>query len=272
MTKNYHIKMSSMVIPTLIVQTLFADVGVNDVRNSLQGSSSLSFSISTQKVLGDEYDAIYGFLTNIYGLKDKYAFVIRDTAITSSNSADVAEYFSKLLNINDTGNYTYDVCFLGKFLDNCNQYSDEKNIGLSSNSNGSTDTVVETGAYLARTTGARGIEAILFSPSGIKKFLSDITKYPSFNETMYYAVHGVGNNDGVLRAVSFTPSLYNFNPQYITSMNDYVKTSECANVKTVSNPTPTTGNILQFFIFMIVVVLILVGVYFLFKITPQPNY
>lgn len=259
------------VVPTLILQTRSTDDGVKKVEETLKGNNNIKFSITRSQVNDNENEVVMNYLKSIYSMNG-YAFIINDTSITPASSGDIADYFNTLISYNKDGSYTFDACFLGKFLDDCNKYSDDKSISLTSNSNGSTDTQVQTNTYLTRTTGPRGTEALLLSPSGVKKFLSEVKIYPSFNETVYYGIYGKDGKNGVLRGISFVPSLYSFNPNYASTMNDLVKTSSCSSTKAPEDPTPVTGNVLQFLIFIVVIIIILVGGYCLFKLTPQPDY
>jgi hypothetical protein len=258
------------VVPCLILQSLPTDAGVRDVTKSLQGSSTLSFLVTILKA--NENTAIQNFLQTVYaGNPQSYAMIIRDTSITTADSASVAKYVEQLIESNNAGTYPFDTCLMGMFLDSCNQYTDTRSI-LSLSSNGPTDVTTETSTYLSRTMGAKGTEAVLFSPSGMTKYFNDVTKYPSFNETMYYAAYGLDGKSGVMRTTSFVPSLYNFNPVWANSISDYVKTSSCSNTKPAATQSSTTGTALQFLIFVVVIVLLVLLVWLLFNITPQPNY
>lgn len=260
-------------IPTLILQSLSSDAGVKDVRKSLTGDSDVTFVIQTQKVTDNENELIMTFLTSVYSADPlNYALIIRDTSITAIGPDKVANYIKELVDLNNEGVYTFDICLLGRFLDNCNQYSDTRSLSNTNGTSSSTVTVTDTSSYISRTTGSKGVEAIFFAPSGMTKYFNDVTKYPSFNETIYYAVYGINGKDGVMKGISFNPSLYSFNPIWSNSMSDYVRTASCSNTKPAAAPSTTTGTALQFFIFIIVIVLILILAWYAFKLTPQPIY
>lgn len=251
-----------MEIPILLIKTLQTDIGVNTIKNTLVSDSEITYRFSVQEG-NDYYTLLKNFLLGIYTPGgNTYAFFIFDTNVTNVSPDRITAFIKKMID----GTTNFDIWFLNRFLDNCSQYTDTKNIDtLVDNGNG-TFTELQTGSTISKTSGAKGTEAAILSPNGIKKFLSDISIYPSLNETLYHAV-----NDGMMNAYSIEPSIYEFSPNWATSNSDYVKTIPCANFKAPDNPNQTTST-LGFIIFILVIILLLIVVWALFKVQPNPKF
>lgn len=251
-----------MNIPVLIIKTLTSDLGVNTVKNALVSNSEVTFTFNVQEG-NDYYTLVKNFLLGVYTPSgNNFAMYIFDTSITNVGPDRVRSFVEKMTD----GSTITDMWFLNRFLDNCSQYTDSKSIStLYPNGNG-TFTEIQTGSFSAKTTGAKGGDAVLFSNSGMKKFLSDVSVYPSLNETLYRAVNG-----GTMNAYIIEPSIFEFNSNYATSNSDYVKSISCANFKSPEKTTETTST-LGFIIFILVIVLLLIVVWALFKVQPNPRF
>lgn len=240
------------IVNTLLIKTLSGDTGTQNVQNSLSGGGSVSFTIDIQTVTNGEYQqTLTNYLQANYDVDpNRFIFFIYDTQITGYTPTDISNYFQTFITKFDT--VKYDTIGVNVFLDQCSQYTDTMTI-----------TSPSGGITLSRTTGSRGVGALLFSPNGVKKYLADAKKYQSLNETLFNAVH-----DGILISYSLSPGLYNYNPKNATFNSDYIRCSQCTNVKsTVTSGTNLTP--VQFLIFIVIAILILVLVFSLFWVSPS---
>lgn len=159
-------------------------------------------------------------------------------------------YLETIINNNQNGEYTFDICYVSKWLDNCFSYSDQYNLD-------------DLGTTLVKTTGPKGFETLLFSPSGTSKFLS--RHIPPFTLPLNeYLLQDI--NEDYLTAITFSQSLLVYNPLNAKTVNDYVRTATCQNIPINSNDQQTSN--LYFFYFILIIIIVFILAWLIFKLSP----
>ena len=179
-----------------------------------------------------------------------FTIFVKDTATTCAQAHSVVETIEEIIEKSSQKQHTFDICYLGKWMDRCDQY--EKSWDLT-----------ERGLSVYDTFSPHGTLAILFSPSGAKKFM-DLP--PLKKDTIplgmvlnHQISHRNQKSEKHFIAITTYPSLFVFDVQRATTQFDYYKLTECANVSDSIRPEKKNGN--STLVIFIVIALIVAGWY-----------
>ncbi len=147
-----------------------------------------------------------------------------------------------------------DLCYLCKWADKCQQYTDVDNI-----------TSINHGSSLKWTTSPNGTQAIMYMPK-TRDFVQEalITSTIPLDALLNGYV-----SQGQLLSTTFVPNIIDFDIQLATSNADYAKLNECD--PTGSNST-TTQSVSSYIWFIIIVCVILLVAWSLIVLMPKNRY
>lgn len=196
-----------------------------------------------------------------------YTIFIRDSAITNAHAHTVVEAIEDVIKHNTPGtsiqdikesDTTFDICYLGKWLDRCDKYNKLWDI-------------TERGLSAYDTFSPHGTMALMFSPRGASKFMSmepiRKSRHRENQITLGYALHSfIGNRQTSNRFTAITthPSLFTFDINQAKSEFDYLKLTECANISASTKPHKRKGD-MSLYVFIIVAAIIIIAIYFLIR-------
>ena len=136
---------------------------------------------------------------------------------------------------------TFDIVYLGKYLDTCNKYN--------------TDSVVD-GITLVNGTDPVGFNAVLMTGDFAGRLKTELETNTYYS--VIYAIQTINVNSPI-NAFATAPNLFTYNPLYTsidTSQSYAAKTEECQPI--TSQITPPADNQLE--VFWIILIIILVAV------------
>lgn len=141
---------------------------------------------------------------------------IKDTSITNSSAENIADIVIGAITSGD-----WDICYLCKWLDRCDMYTQRKRIHGKS-------------TIIAKTYSPYGTQCIMFSPKGRELFLGLQTlntgrRFPPLKDSLEVALHqAIISNE--LNAICVIPNLFNYDITLNSADHiDWNKTSECQN-------------------------------------------
>lgn len=180
--------------------------------------------------------------------------VVKDTSVSNTDAGTIAEIVSAAIT---SGNW--DLCYLCRWLDRCDLYTDKKPI------TGRT-------TLIAKTQSPQGVQAIMFSPIGRDRVLGTARLSNGDTFTPIRKPLGVQLNEvitsGALTATCIVPNLIEYDITASTRSSDYLKLNECeVNGSTPTPPTPDNGpkfkfNMKWFWIILIIVALLLLVLWY----------
>lgn len=191
-----------------------------------------------------------------------HVIVAKDSSISDASPNRIADVVSAA-----TNNGQWDVCYLSKWMDRCDLYSNKKPI------NGTMTT-------LTKTVSPHGLQAIILSPKGREVILGN---QPMKNGEMFDLLEAPLSQNlnekivsGNLEATATVPNLLTYDITFANKSSDYLKTHECLvsdDESTESTETNNSGekNLQQtsgsswFWFLLIIIILILLGGYFYMK-------
>jgi hypothetical protein len=167
---------------------------------------------------------------------------ITDTSVTNADASVIESIITSLLT------NKWDICYLSKWLDSCDLYSNKKLIN-------------NNGTILVDAVNPHGIQALLIRPDNFSvnptngevswkgtkiDFEKDIST--TFQKLIF--------NKSIV-AATVTPNLFNVDPNTITNPSDYVKLNECRNIDTNAISTSENPNLITYILMGIVILLLL---------------
>lgn len=184
---------------------------------------------------------------------DSYIIIVKDTSVSDASSDRIADIVSGAIS---SGNWH--LCYLSKWLDRCDLYSEKKPI------NGTMTTI-------AKTQSPHGLQAVIFSPHGrdilrSEKPMKNGEYFSSEKKAIHKAIHEAIMN-GHLHATCAVPNLINFDTNAITKPSDYLKNNECELPPTPvpekqMQQTASSNTWIWWLLLIIVIILILIGLYY----------
>lgn len=217
--------------------------------------------------LNDTCDHDYQLLIHSFGLASKkshydnmYIILCKNTAVSSSTSQNILDVLEFVIHENKNHKNVFDLFYLSKWLDRCDQYTNIKEIN--------------NGLKVINTNSPNGFHCVMFSPLGRKKFLRSYhpDKHPIADRTLAQVLNSrIGYKDdkheGTFIALSTTPTLLNYD--VIDGRGDpknTLKTSECRDTHIPTKPTvgKVTSN-MGFFWFIIITILIVLAAWCLIR-------
>jgi len=237
-------------------------------------SGRVNATVNIIKPIKNEYDSDY-FLTynSLIESENQYVIICKDTAISSSTSENIFNVIEGVINRNiDGSDNSFDIFYMAKWMDRCDQYTNQVDIG-------------DSGMKVVNTISPNGVLCLMFSPNGGKKFVNiyHIDKNPIpvqtdiNNKTLGHYLHSrVGLRSNVVDvnqqfyAITTTPSLVNFDISKRKSDDEFIKTVECRNVQKETKNTTTQSSNMVFFWFVIIVLIIIFFIWIIFKYNSPP--
>jgi hypothetical protein len=216
----------------------------------------------------DDCDPDYQILIEAFKLASNkphydhtYIIVCKSTAVSSSSSQTILDVLEHVINENENHQNEFDIFYLSKWLDRCDQYTNIKEL--------------DNGLKVINTNSPNGFHCIMFSPKGRKKFLRSYhpNKDPIVNRPLAQVLNSRisyhdDKHEGVFIALSTTPTLLSYD--VIEGRGDpmnTLKASECRDTHIPTKPTTgkTTSN-MGFFWFIIITVIIVIAAWLLIKV------
>lgn len=180
---------------------------------------------------------------------------ITDTSVTDADASLIEAVVTSLLSNN------WDICYLSKWLDSCDLYTDKKVIN-------------KNGTVLVNAVNPHGVQAVLIRPDQFS--VDDNTgevvwkgNKIAFEKNLSNSFQNLIASKSIV-AATVTPNLFNVDPSTITDSLDYVKLNECRDLSAVSNNPNISGaggitsnpNLITYILLGIAILLIL---YLLYK-------
>ena len=149
-----------------------------------------------------------------------------DTSVTDADSSTIEAIITSVLTNN------WDICYLSKYLDSCDLYTDKKIIN-------------KNGTVLTNAVQPHGIQAILIRPDhfSVDAATGEVLFKGAkivFEKNLSTSIQKLISNKSI-QATTITPNLFNVDPSTITNAEDYVKLNECRDSSAVSN-NPNINN------------------------------
>lgn len=153
-------------------------------------------------------------------MPDNYVLIIKDNSTTNVSPVNLAEILMAACQ-----NKTWQLCYLTKWQDRCDLYTDKVKLGT-------------TASILAKTYSPHGCQAILFSPEGRNIVLNEhkmkngenFRVTSSLDTSLNYAI-----KEGHLDATCIIPNLVTYDITTIRKDADYAKCQECSLLEQPSN-------------------------------------
>ena len=133
---------------------------------------------------------------------DAHTLIVKENSVTTNSGEEMASYIAAL--VSDERSRSWDICYLCKWMDACEQYTDKRALP------GSMMMVV-------RTPSPHGVQALLVSPQGRdfllgKKTMSNGKKFnieqaSELDEALNRAI-----SEGALKSTTTTPNLFHVAP------------------------------------------------------------
>jgi hypothetical protein len=199
------------------------------------------FLNSTKLLNSDDYTIYTKSLKQSYDKDPKsYVLVCKDNMISQySNVMDIV--------YDIISSSSFDICYLSNYCDQCEKYTNRKK--LTSN------------IWIVDTTKANGIDCLLFSPSGVEKFLNiKYNEKDDLNKILNNSLTTRLNPDNTFIGITTYPSLFVPDINKITNDADYIKTNRCLSVDGELKPSSSSVD-LNLFLFVVVLIIISIIIY-----------
>jgi hypothetical protein len=179
-----------------------------------------------------------------------HVIIVKDTSAAEASPKQVADVVSAA-----TNNGVWDVCYLSKWMDRCDLYTDKKPIN-------------QTMTTLVKTMAPNGLQALIVSPKGRDVILGN---KPMKNGKMFDMLSGplaqkLNENivNGNLDATATVPNLLSFDVNSANKPEDYLKTHECLVPADASKKLQELGrrNSSWYWLLLIIVIIVLLLIWF----------
>lgn len=263
----------------VIVYILTDDPECNAVKhlNKLFESDIFSIKTVTQKLPQNEITSKYSEERRSHMeeshrvswcLKDSLAkhnkdfiLIIKDTSVTHASGKTIDGIIRKI--VESSGSHSdknkFHLCYLCKWMDRCDIYSDKREINGKS-------------TILAKTQAPHGIQALLISPHGRDILLGN--KHMKNGKSIVPGLFEKENMSPVLTefilkgyidAITIVPNLFDFDVNKAVRNSDYLKTIECLPppLDRTKEAITTSGRISSYVVLFLLIVLIGLGLFML---------
>ncbi len=198
---------------------------------------------------------------------EDFILILKDSSVTHASSGSIESIIQKII---ISGKWH--LCYLCKWMDRCDIYSDKKEIHGRS-------------AILAKTQAPHGIQALLISPEGrqiligekpmkngklmnVKTDLSDSLSSTFGLSGPFGSMNSILTEfilKGYLEAICVVPNLFDFDITKATKNSDYLKAMECLPPPkvTTGDQVTTGGKISSFVVLIVILLLIALGLFML---------
>lgn len=182
--------------------------------------------------------------------RKEYIVIINNNSITNVTSDIIRDIMKALCT------KRFDICYLCKWMDRCDLYSDTTQLKYSNGAHG---------VQVSKTYDPHGFQAVLISPEGQNKIL----KYgDTYHKLLYEQDCHIGEvinkkiNSGECDAICVTPNLFDFDISKAVDNADYVKTIQCAHPGyPASSDNSMTGS---YVVLALLILLAALALYFIF--------
>lgn len=188
-----------------------------------------------------------------------FILILKDSSVTHASAGSIESIIQKIITSGK-----WHLCYLCKWMDRCDIYSDKKEIHGRS-------------AILAKTQAPHGIQALLISPEGRDILLGE---KPMKNGKLMNSIasgkfghESEGLNStltefilkGYLDAICVVPNLFDFDITKATKSSDYLKAMECLPPPKVNSGDVVTagGKVSSFVVLVVILLLIALGLFML---------
>jgi hypothetical protein len=199
----------------------------------------------------DKINLDYIRLMSLLELSNDNTFVIyvRSTTVSLVPSNNILKLIYDLCDcyINSSDKEKFDLIYLAKWADRCDQYTI---IG----------TAFDNNTNIVETVRPHGLQSVLFSPAGASKIKAALCEPISYPMSLALTQMIANNN---LYALTTSPSIMNYNIFEATKNNDYMKTYECVEPPNDCGKPMSQGSNLSLFIFIIILIIVIIIFYFL---------
>lgn len=176
---------------------------------------------------------------------------ITDTTMSDADAATIEAIVSSVLT------NSWDICYLSKWLDSCDLYTDKKVIN-------------KNGTILVNAVNPHGVQALLIRPDNFAvdgntgEVLFKGSKI-DFKKDLSTTLQNLIANKQII-AATVTPNLFEIDPSTITNPEDYVKLNECRDSSAISNnPNLNDGSNSNWITWILLGIAILLILFLLFK-------
>ena len=178
---------------------------------------------------------------------DNPTIIVKDTSVSNSSPDTIAEIVSTALASN-----TWDICYLCKWLDRCDLYTDKI-------------TIPGRTTIIAKTQTPQGTQAILLTPKArdyLESYVKDHLIEQSYSSMLQQQIL-----TAKLNATCVVPNLLEYDITAAKSDLDYLKTYQCDSKsnRIVVDPTQSSGSSFGWLIFLILILLVILGIYWIYK-------
>lgn len=238
---------------------------VEDAASLFKGKSDCGYKVHVKIVSfcpHDKHDYDYQIVIESFNLAcdDDYVIICKSTAVSASSCNTILNIIEKVVNDDKSGDNCFDIFYLSKWLDRCDQYSNVHEC--------------ESGLKIVNTVSPNGVHCLMFSPRGREKFMREYhpDKNPIHDRTLGQVLNArIGqrgnenvsvNDDEVFTAITTTPSLINYD--IINGKGhkyNNLKLSECRDIPDPAKPEPThtTSHMAFFWLLIIIVFVVLIS-------------
>ena len=224
--------------PIFQTTILKLDQAPNNIKTDYPGFSS------------DAITELYRFIVSLRdGTKTNNPILyITDTSITDADAATIEAIVTSLLT------NQWDVCYLSKWLDSCDLYTEKKQIN-------------KNGTVLVNAVNPHGLQAIMVRPDRFvidpttgEVALKDGTKI-QFENNLSQSLQKLISNKKIL-ATTVSPNLFSVDPSTIQKKEDWVKLNECrdpnqGSSQIVPDETATSKNKMWLWIFFALLIVLI---------------
>jgi hypothetical protein len=184
---------------------------------------------------------------------DSYVIIVKDTSTSEASPDRIADIVTAATSSGD-----WDVCYLSKWHDRCDLYSNKRPI-------------TGTSTTIAKTSSPHGLQAVIFSPAGRDMVLGrhplrDGSTFPT-NQRISAALHNAIMN-GQIEATCTVPNLISYDPLVATKDADFAKTQECEipnGPNSGRNSLQQNGSSSNWLWWLIIIILVLLLLYVLYR-------
>lgn len=264
-------------MPTVVVYILTDDPECNAVKalNKLFNSDIFLIKTVTQKLpqnqitskyseerkihMEESYRVSWCLKDSLHKHKDDFLIIVKDTSVTHASAKTIDGIVRKIVESGNTSSGKFHLCYLCKWMDRCDIYSDRKEINGRS-------------TILAKTQAPHGIQALLVSPHGRDILLGERTMKNGkaivaglFERENMSPVLTEFILKGYIDATCVVPNLFDFDISKAVRNSDYLKTIECLPppINKTGEAITASGRMSSFVVLFLLIILIALGLFML---------
>jgi len=199
------------------------------------------FNSNVNKKYNHDYSMIKNSLKKVED--DVYTIICKDTCVSTMPANTLIHHLHRIIEKDD-----FDIMWMANWLDQCQKYSNLRHVSL-------------TGVGVVDTYSPHGIQCLMFSPEGRRKFLKI---KPLDIETPLSEYLNRSVKSGKFLAITFQPCPISFDINKAERPIDYVKSCQCADPPGPIHPDKP-GSDIGFFIFIVIGIFVFICINLLIK-------